>query len=79
MIDMKARTACFTGHRELPADDLPEISKRLKDTLVTLIEQGYRYFGAGGAFGFDYEKKNVMRSKSSDKRRIHTEYRKHFA
>ena len=28
---------------------------------------------------FDYEKKNVMRSKSSDKRRIHTEYRKHFA
>ena len=37
------------------------------------------YFGAGGALGFDYEKKNVMRSKSSDKRRIHTEYRKHFA
>ena len=32
MIDMESRTACFTGHRELPADDLPEISKRLKDT-----------------------------------------------
>ena len=48
MIDMKSRTACFTGHRELPADDLPEISKHLEDTLVTLIEQGYRYFGAGG-------------------------------
>ncbi len=79
MIDMKSRTACFTGHRELPTDDLPEISKRLEDTLATLIEQGYRYFGAGGALGFDYEKKNVMRSKSSDKRRIHTEYRKHFA
>ena len=53
MIDMKSRTACFTGHRELPADDLPEISKRLEDTLVKLIEQGYRYFGAGGALGFD--------------------------
>ena len=79
MIDMKSRTACFTGHRVLPTDDLPEISKRLEDTLATLIEQGYRYFGAGGALGFDYEKKNVMRSKSSDKRRIHTEYRKHFA
>ena len=79
MIDMESRTACFTGHRELPTDDLPEISKRLEDTLVKLIEQGYRYFGAGGALGFDYEKKNVMRSKSSDKRRIHTEYRKHFA
>ena len=34
---------------------------------------------SGGAVGIDYEKKNVMRSKSSDKRRIHTEYRKHFA
>ena len=53
MIDMKSRTACFTGHRKLPADDLPEISKRLEDTLVTLIEQGYRYFSAGGALGFD--------------------------
>lgn len=53
MIDMESRTACFTGHRELPTDDLPEISKRLEDTLVKLIEQGYRYFGAGGALGFD--------------------------
>ena len=53
MIDKESRTACFTGHRELPTDDLPEISKRLEDTLVKLIEQGYRYFGAGGALGFD--------------------------
>ena len=53
MIDMESRTACFTGHRELPTDDLPEISKRLEDTLVKLIEQGYRYFGAGGDLGFD--------------------------
>lgn len=53
MIDKKCRTACFTGHRELPAEYLPEISKHLEDTLVTLIEQGYRYFGAGGALGFD--------------------------
>ncbi len=53
MIDVKSRTACFTGHRKLPAKELPEISKRLEDTLVTLIEQGYRYFGAGGALGYD--------------------------
>ena len=50
---MRTKTVCFTGHRELPADDLPEISKHLEDTLVKLIEQGYRYFGAGGALGFD--------------------------
>lgn len=53
MIDVKSRTACFTEHRELPAEKIPEISKRLEDTLVTLIEQGYCYFGAGGALGFD--------------------------
>lgn len=50
---MRSKTVCFTGHRELPADDLPEISKHLEDALITLIEQGYRYFGAGGALGFD--------------------------
>lgn len=53
MLNRKNRTACFTGHRELPTENLPEISKRLEDTLLTLIEQGYCYFGAGGAVGFD--------------------------
>ena len=53
MVFMRSKTVCFTGHRELPAEYLPGISKRLEDTLVTLIEQGYRYFGAGGALGFD--------------------------
>lgn len=50
---MRSKTVCFTGHRELPTENLPEISKRLEDTLLTLIEQGYCYFGAGGALGFD--------------------------
>ena len=53
MLNRKNRTACFNGHRELPTENLPEISKRLEDTLLTLIEQGYCYFGAGGALGFD--------------------------
>ena len=43
MIDMESRTACFTGHRELPAEYLPEISKRLEDTLVALIEHCLLY------------------------------------
>lgn len=53
MLNRKNRTACFNGHRELLTENLPEISKRLEDTLLTLIEQGYCYFGAGGALGFD--------------------------
>ena len=50
---MQSKTVCFTGHRSLPAEELPEISRHLEDTLTTLIEQGYCYFGAGGALGFD--------------------------
>ena len=51
MINIKTRTVCFTGHRSLPAEELPEISRHLEDTLIALIEQGYCYFGAGGALG----------------------------
>lgn len=30
-----------------------KIKKRLNQVLIEAIEQGYRYFGAGGALGFD--------------------------
>ena len=76
---MKEKTACFAGHRDIPYSELKQISKALKKAICEAYENGYRCFSSGGAVGFDYEKKNVMRSKSSDKRRIHTEYRKHFA
>ena len=76
---MKEKTACFTGHRDIPQSELKQISKALEKAICEAFENGYRRFASGGAVGFDYEKKNVMRSKSSDKRRIHTEYRKHFA
>ncbi len=51
--DMKEKTVCFTGHREIPMLQKHGITKRLRKTLVELIEQGYCYFGAGGALGFD--------------------------
>lgn len=50
---MKEKTCCFTGHRHIPSKYLPAISKTLRDTLIFYIEQGYQYFGAGGALGFD--------------------------
>ena len=50
---MQSKAVCFTGHRALPAEELPEISRHLEDTLIALIEQGHCYFGAGGALGFD--------------------------
>lgn len=50
---MKEKTCCFTGHRKIPSEPLPAISRKLKETLIFYIENGYRYFGAGGALGFD--------------------------
>ena len=47
------KTCCFTGHREIPSEKQRAVAARLRETLVTLIEQGVRYFGAGGALGFD--------------------------
>ena len=53
MNDLKSKTACFTGHRKIPPEDLPMVKKRLREVLIQCIENGFRYFGAGGALGFD--------------------------
>jgi len=50
---MRERTACFTGHRSIPKDEIENLTKRLTDEVRDLIVQGYCYFGAGGALGFD--------------------------
>ena len=50
---MKEKTVCFTGHRTIPMLKKWKIEKKLKETLEALIDNGYCYFGAGGALGFD--------------------------
>lgn len=47
------KTCCFTGHRKIPQEQYDAIASRLQNEIVNLIEQGYCYFGAGGALGFD--------------------------
>lgn len=49
---MKAKTCCFTGHRRLLGNQ-KEIAERLEESILSLIQSGYLYFGAGGALGFD--------------------------
>ena len=51
--NMREKTCCFTGHRVIPARSLPALAKELEQTLRRLIGAGVRYFGAGGALGFD--------------------------
>lgn len=48
----RQRTAFFAGHRKLPLDTEP-LGIALEKELTALIEAGYRFFGAGGATGFD--------------------------
>lgn len=50
---MKSMTCCFTGHRKIPLEQYNGIVKRLRRILINLIENGYVYFGIGGALGFD--------------------------
>lgn len=50
---MKSKTCCFTGHRDIPAQKIPAIEKRLEEEAEALIHQGVLYFGTGGARGFD--------------------------
>lgn len=46
-------TCCFTGHRALPPEERGAIASQLEQTVIMLIQAGIRFFGAGGARGFD--------------------------
>ena len=50
---MKDKTVCFTGHRRIPDAQYNELHRRLENVIVALVESGHRFFGAGGALGFD--------------------------
>lgn len=50
---MRNQTCCFTGHRHIPPEAMPTLSAQLESTVRSLIKSGIRYFGAGGALGFD--------------------------
>ena len=51
MID-KSKVACFSGHRKLP-QNCTQLAADLETAIVSLIERGVIFFGAGGALGFD--------------------------
>lgn len=50
---LKAKTCCFTGHRNIPDNEIENIQFRLKAILETLIKSGIIFYGFGGAYGFD--------------------------
>ena len=53
MDEMRERTCCFTGHRDLPVQRQKELAAKLEETIIGLIDRGIRFYGAGGARGWD--------------------------
>ncbi len=67
MIDRK-RTACFTGHRKIPAEDIKIIEKQLDEIIEKLYQKGVIFYGAGGSYGFDMlAEKAVIRARNKHK------------
>lgn len=50
---MRGQTCCFTGHRKIPPEERADIASRLECVIVSLYQRGIRFYGAGGALGFD--------------------------
>lgn len=51
--EKRMQTCCFTGHRQLPSEEQAEIANKLERVIAVLYQKGIRYYGAGGALGFD--------------------------
>lgn len=50
---MKKTTACFTGHRLIRRELVPNIEARLEAVIEKLVVRGIIHYGCGGAIGFD--------------------------
>lgn len=53
VIVLKEQTCCFTGHRTIPLGMERKLFCVTEEIVEKAIKDGYRYFGAGGALGFD--------------------------
>ena len=50
---MSNKSACFTGHRDINPSRVPAIREKLREIIISCIEDGYTDFYNGGARGFD--------------------------
>lgn len=50
---IKDKTCCFSGHRIISNNDYDKVYNDTKKAVISLIEKGVIYYGAGGALGFD--------------------------
>ena len=50
---MREKTCCFTGHRDIAKSDVELVMKRTEAYIKALAQRGVRFFGVGGALGYD--------------------------
>ena len=51
--DMRQHRCCFTGHRDIPAQEEATVRSKIRKQVLDLLEKGYNTFLVGGARGFD--------------------------
>ena len=56
----RLNSCCFTGHRTIPADKLPDVTDKLRHAVRLLASCGFTYFICGGALGFDMLAEQVI-------------------
>ena len=59
-LSKRQKTCCFTGHRDIPPQDLKGILNRTEKIVRRLICQGVVFFGVGGAIGYDTEAAKLL-------------------
>ena len=52
-MDYKSQTCCFTGHRDIAPYTPDTVFEQTKVVITLLVTKGFKYFGTGGALGFD--------------------------
>ncbi len=57
---MISKTCCFTGHRDIPQNEVDYLNRRLYEEIEKLVKIGVLYYGSGGARGFDLISANVV-------------------
>lgn len=50
---MREKTCCFTGHRDITKSDVKLVMGRTEEHIKALVRRGVKYFGVGGALGYD--------------------------
>ena len=53
MIDVKNKTCCITGHREIPDHQLEYVKREIEKQVLQAVDDGYTHFISGFAQGVD--------------------------